>query len=233
MCTLAGPDASVAFTHLSNAAAAALSTALPSASAPADAPEPARAACHEEGVLALTQARRVAKELVCLLDPKARWVLFAIRFLQLCVVPFRRACLSTFPASCLWRAAQVYSVCICVFVFHHGDGDGRLGDDPPRDSTVELRGLGFPTRHLGPSQMTTDTALGVTKRVVENHVPLKQILYVITRRSGASMSTSEMPFCASYLSSLTTDMNGTKDEPVLPSGVKVHLHARLNLNESI
>ena len=43
-----------------------------------------------------------------------------------------------------------------------------LGDDPPRDRTAELRALGFPTRHLGPVQMTTDTALGVTKRVVED-----------------------------------------------------------------
>ena len=41
-----------------------------------------------------------------------------------------------------------------------------LGDDPPRDRTAELRVLGFPGRHLGPIQMTTDTALGVTKLVV-------------------------------------------------------------------
>ena len=40
------------------------------------------------------------------------------------------------------------------------------GDDPPRDRTGELRALGFPGRHLGSVQMTTDTALGVTKRVV-------------------------------------------------------------------
>lgn len=43
-----------------------------------------------------------------------------------------------------------------------------LGDDPPRDRTAELRVLGFPTRHLGPIQMTTDTALGVTKLVVDD-----------------------------------------------------------------
>ena len=42
------------------------------------------------------------------------------------------------------------------------------GDDPPRDRTSELRVLGFPTRHLGPVQMTTDTALGVTKLVVND-----------------------------------------------------------------
>lgn len=44
----------------------------------------------------------------------------------------------------------------------------ELGDDPPRDRTSQLRQLGFPTRHLGPVQMTTDTALGVTKRVIDN-----------------------------------------------------------------
>lgn len=42
------------------------------------------------------------------------------------------------------------------------------GDDPPRDRTAELRVLGFPARHLGPVQMTTDTALGVTKRVIQD-----------------------------------------------------------------
>ncbi|RUP47454.1 COG4 transport protein-domain-containing protein [Jimgerdemannia flammicorona] len=45
---------------------------------------------------------------------------------------------------------------------------GILGDDPPRDRTGELRRLGFATRHLGPVQMTTDTAVTVTKRVVED-----------------------------------------------------------------
>ena len=63
MCTLAGPDASVEFTHLSSAAGAALSNALPSA--------PARASCHEGGVLALMQSRGIVLERVCLLDPKA------------------------------------------------------------------------------------------------------------------------------------------------------------------
>jgi ribosome biogenesis SPOUT family RNA methylase Rps3 len=50
-------------------------------------------------------------------------------------------------------------------VFLYG---GILGDDPPRDRTGELRRLGFPGRHLGPVQMTTDTAVGVTKMVVED-----------------------------------------------------------------
>lgn len=43
-----------------------------------------------------------------------------------------------------------------------------VGDDPPRDRTSELRALGFPNRHLGSIQMTTDTAVGVTKLVVDD-----------------------------------------------------------------
>lgn len=73
-----------------------------------------------------------------------------------------------------------------------------LGDDPPRDRTSELRVLGFPGRHLGSVQMTTDTALGVTKLVVcdkgeynsvsifsamltlNAQVPLEDIPYVVS-----------------------------------------------------
>ena len=57
---------------------------------------------------------------------------------------------------------------------------GILGDDPPRDRTGELRVLGFPNRHLGPVQMTTDTALGVTKKVVVDKIPLDKIPYVVS-----------------------------------------------------
>jgi ribosome biogenesis SPOUT family RNA methylase Rps3 len=65
---------------------------------------------------------------------------------------------------------------------------GILGDHPPRgkktdefiyfrrectyiyniDRTGELRKLGFAGRRLGPLQMTTDTAVNVTKRIVED-----------------------------------------------------------------
>ena len=44
---------------------------------------------------------------------------------------------------------------------------GILGDDPPRDRTSELRKLGFPSRHLGNIQMTTDTAVYVTSLVID------------------------------------------------------------------
>jgi ribosome biogenesis SPOUT family RNA methylase Rps3 len=49
-----------------------------------------------------------------------------------------------------------------------------VGDDPPRDRTGELRKLGFEGRHLKEVQMTTDTAVGVSKRVVEDKGTLKR-----------------------------------------------------------
>ncbi|TRM67405.1 SAM-dependent RNA methyltransferase [Schizophyllum amplum] len=108
------------------------------------------------------------------------------------------------------------------------DGDGRfswflfggiLGDDPPRDRTAELRKLGFPARRLGPVQMTTDTALGVTKIVVVDKTPLDQIPYIDqpTIRFNAKESV-EMPF--RYIA--------RDGEPVLPPGMKQLLHEDLN-----
>ncbi|KAA1474640.1 DUF431-domain-containing protein [Dentipellis sp. KUC8613] len=109
------------------------------------------------------------------------------------------------------------------------DGDGRfscflfggiLGDDPPRDRTAELRVLGFPARRLGPVQMTTDTALGVSKIVVEDGVPLEKIPYTdhptITFNAHESV---EMPF--RYIAD-------AKGEPRLPPGMREHLHEDLN-----
>ncbi|KAG2159503.1 SAM-dependent RNA methyltransferase [Suillus bovinus] len=103
--------------------------------------------------------------------------------------------------------------------FDHFLFGGILGDDPPRDRTSELRQLGFPSRHLGPMQMTTDTALGVTKRVVDDKVQLNAIPYVdyptITFNAKESV---EMPF--RYIA------NGK--EPVLPPGMRELLHEDLN-----
>ncbi|PVG03724.1 DUF431-domain-containing protein [Serendipita vermifera] len=107
-----------------------------------------------------------------------------------------------------------------------GDGEfdfflfgGILGDHPPRDRTGELRVLGFPTRHLGSVQMTTDTAVGVTKLVVDDKKSLQSIPYTDfpTIRFNKSESV-EMPF--RYIA---------KDgEPLLPVGMKQHLYEDLN-----
>jgi len=109
------------------------------------------------------------------------------------------------------------------------DGDGRfewflfggiLGDDPPRDRTKELRVLGFPSRRLGPVQMTTDTALGVTKLVIEDKLPLETIDYIDhpTIKFNANESV-EMPF--RYIAD--KDRN-----PLLPPGMREHLYEDLN-----
>ncbi|KAF5325451.1 hypothetical protein D9619_009971 [Psilocybe cf. subviscida] len=108
------------------------------------------------------------------------------------------------------------------------DGDGRfqwflfggiLGDDPPRDRTSELRVRGFPSRRLGPVQMTTDTALGVTKIVVDDGVPLDKIPFIDhpTIKFNAKESV-EMPF--RYIAE--------GGEPKLPPGMKKHLHEDMN-----
>ncbi|KAG8624856.1 hypothetical protein KVT40_007923 [Elsinoe batatas] len=60
-----------------------------------------------------------------------------------------------------------------VFLF-----GGILGDDPPRDRTSELRKKGYTGRRLGPVQMTTDTAVRVTRIVVMDRVALDDIKYV-------------------------------------------------------
>ncbi|KAJ7337531.1 SAM-dependent RNA methyltransferase [Mycena albidolilacea] len=108
------------------------------------------------------------------------------------------------------------------------DGDGRfewflfggiLGDDPPRDRTSELRVLGFPTRHLGPVQMTTDTALGVTKLVVADKILLDDIPYVNFPTIVFNPKESvEMPF--RYIAE--------GSEPKLPPGMRELLHEDLN-----
>ncbi|KAH8112776.1 DUF431-domain-containing protein [Phellopilus nigrolimitatus] len=104
------------------------------------------------------------------------------------------------------------------------DGEGTFdwflfGDDPPRDRTAELRKLGFPTRHLGNIQMTTDTALGVTKIVVHDKVKLQDISYADfpTIIFNAKESV-EMPF--RYIAA-----NG---EPTLPPGMRELLHKDLD-----
>lgn len=42
-----------------------------------------------------------------------------------------------------------------------------IGDDPPRDRTAELRKYGYAGRNLRKIQMTTDTAVRVTRMVID------------------------------------------------------------------
>ncbi|GAA6001411.1 hypothetical protein JCM10207_006653 [Rhodosporidiobolus poonsookiae] len=97
---------------------------------------------------------------------------------------------------------------------------GILGDDPPRDRTGILRAHGYPGRHLGPIQMTTDTALGVTKLCVEDGKTLSSIKMVDhpTIKFNAHESV-DMPFI------YVADDQG---EPILPPGMREHLHADMD-----
>ncbi|KAN0114314.1 SAM-dependent RNA methyltransferase [Russula decolorans] len=143
MRTLAGPTAFIAFTNLSSATSASLSAAFSntntniSDSDSSPAQVQAQAECHKQGVLALMKSRGDID------------------------IPLEQVCLLDPKASLALTPSDGDAGKFTWFLF-----GGILGDDPPRDRTAELRALGFPTRHLGPVQMTTDTALGVTKRVV-------------------------------------------------------------------
>ncbi|KAK4199391.1 SAM-dependent RNA methyltransferase [Triangularia verruculosa] len=93
-----------------------------------------------------------------------------------------------------------------VFLF-----GGILGDEPPRDRTSELRAKGFEGRRLGPVQMTTDTAVRVTRLVVEGKTPLKDIPYVdFPELKFNEYESTEMPF--RYVK--------TEDgKPIMPEGM--------------
>ncbi|KAG2355999.1 SAM-dependent RNA methyltransferase [Suillus spraguei] len=146
---------------------------------------------HTQSVMELLKQKDIPITRVCLLDPKA----------QTALAPEDGKIFDHF----LFGVRSVFTE--------------TSGDDPPRDRTSELRQLGFPSRHLGQMQMTTDTALGVTKRVVDDKVQLNSIPYVdfptITFNAKESV---EMPF--RYI------VNGR--EPVLPSGMRELLHEDLN-----
>ena len=107
---------------------------------------------------------------VCLLDPKAEkelapedgdgrfeWFLFGVNAVH-----------SVYLLSSKDGTREFWVGCPIVKHRFTAQTSDLQGDDPPRDRTSELRKLGFPTRHLGPVQMTTDTALGVTKKVVQD-----------------------------------------------------------------
>ncbi|TVY43568.1 Protein arginine N-methyltransferase [Lachnellula occidentalis] len=94
-----------------------------------------------------------------------------------------------------------------VFLF-----GGILGDDPPRDRTSELRKKGFEGRRLGPKQMTTDTAVRVTRIIVQEQIPLEKISYVDYPELRINKNEStEMPF---------RYVKGSNGEPIMPEGME-------------
>ena len=93
-----------------------------------------------------------------------------------------------------------------VFLF-----GGILGDDPPRDRTSELRKKGFAGRRLGPTQMTTDTAVRVTRMVVVQQTELDKIPYVdFPELQLNEHESTEMPF------RYVVDAEG---KPIMPVGM--------------
>ncbi|EFZ01739.2 hypothetical protein MHUMG1_02764 [Metarhizium humberi] len=89
---------------------------------------------------------------------------------------------------------------------------GILGDDPPRDRTSELRRKGFEGRRLGPKQMTTDTAVRVTRLVVQDGIALDKVPYVdFPELKFNAHESTQMPF------RYVTDKEGN---PIMPEGMK-------------
>jgi ribosome biogenesis SPOUT family RNA methylase Rps3 len=148
MLTLVGPGSTVHFTGLvSEASKEALHNALSSdVSSPKNAVPVADFKVHPEGILEMAKKNGISINEICLLDPK-----------------------SPFPLSVSDATPSVqHSERPGGGPFRYFLLGGILGDDPPRDRTGHLRAMGFPGRHLGTVQMTTDGALGVTKVVVED-----------------------------------------------------------------
>ncbi|KAI1495050.1 SAM-dependent RNA methyltransferase [Biscogniauxia mediterranea] len=93
-----------------------------------------------------------------------------------------------------------------VFLF-----GGILGDDPPRDRTSELRKKGFTGRRLGPVQMTTDTAVRVTRMVVEEQYTLNKIPYLdFPDLKFNEHESTQMPF---------RYVEGPDGKPIMPEGM--------------
>ncbi|KAF1970522.1 DUF431-domain-containing protein [Bimuria novae-zelandiae CBS 107.79] len=88
---------------------------------------------------------------------------------------------------------------------------GILGDDPPRDRTSELRKKGYQGRRLGPIQMTTDTAVRVTRMVVQDRIPVDKIPYLDHPELQINKNEStQMPF---------RYVKGQDGRPIMPEGM--------------
>ncbi|KAM3533926.1 hypothetical protein MY4038_002804 [Beauveria bassiana] len=80
------------------------------------------------------------------------------------------------------------------------------------DRTSELRKKGFEGRRLGPQQMTTDTAVRVTRIVVQDKIALDKIDYLdFPELKFNKYESTEMPF---------RYVKGADGEPIMPEGMK-------------
>ncbi|KAF2437303.1 DUF431-domain-containing protein [Karstenula rhodostoma CBS 690.94] len=88
---------------------------------------------------------------------------------------------------------------------------GILGDDPPRDRTSELRKKGYQGRRLGPVQMSTDTAVRVTRMVVQDRIAVNKIPYLDNPELKINKNEStQMPF---------RYVKGDNGQPIMPEGM--------------
>ncbi|CAO1629174.1 unnamed protein product [Sympodiomycopsis kandeliae] len=156
MLQLVGPEGTVHFTSLSSASLESLRQALSSGSSSSSQGQ-ATFELHTSSITTLAKERGIELSSICLLDPRAPLCLHASD--SGLYPPPSEPISSDIPAQHLVPSSGGFS----HFLF-----GGILGDDPPRDRTGSLRALGFPGRHLGKVQMTTDTALGVTKKIVQD-----------------------------------------------------------------
>ncbi|TGZ80342.1 DUF431-domain-containing protein [Ascodesmis nigricans] len=88
---------------------------------------------------------------------------------------------------------------------------GILGDEPPRDRTSELRKYGYTGRNLRKMQMTTDTAVRVTRMVIDGQQSLDAIPFTdYPELKLGKHETTTMPF------RYVRDAAGN---PVMPDGM--------------
>jgi ribosome biogenesis SPOUT family RNA methylase Rps3 len=137
MLSLASPSSTVHFSNLSPNLAESLSAHLHSATSDKK-DQLAKFKVTQEGVEQLGLDKD--KSRVCLLDPKAEQPLEPADVDAFDTFLFG-GILGAFVRMCLLRSEE-------LMLWH------LLGDDPPRDRTGELRAFDFPSRHLGPVQMT-------------------------------------------------------------------------------
>ena len=86
-------------------------------------------------------------------------------------IEFQRICLLDMRSDEILKPEDVKN--FDVFLF-----GGILGDHPPRDRTSHLRKKGFAIRSLGKLQMSTDTAVLVTKLIIENQRRYEDIPFI-------------------------------------------------------
>ena len=97
---------------------------------------------------------------------------------------------------------------------------GILGNVPAEDRTSQIRYVQQnQRRNLGKLQMTTDTAVLVTKLVMENQMTLEQIPYVdYPEICFNSKESVELPFRFVSKAFLTKDSND-KNQPIISQGI--------------